>query len=267
LLASVGVILNNVRRQACNTVATENSSIYPSSFVDRPFNNPTETYRYYSFPFCQVHHDGEDEDRKLDQREGANPHNQRLGESIVGDRRETSPYDLTFNDLVDWRLLCKQTLSPADLDKLKNAIHEYYFFEMFVEDLPMWGYIGDFSDEDFIIGEIPGSRTFLFTHLHFTIGYNNEFQIVSAKVNADVSTMRTGNSFFFLPPNTGRAIVVWILRKRKTGWMSNSRTRWNGSKRILSGRIATQNTRRARFLRLSKFIGFLLSIRLFWFCF
>lgn len=106
---------------------------------------------------------------------------------MVGDRRETSPYALTFMDNIEWRLLCKTSLSQSDLMKLKNAIHEYYYFEMFIEDLPMWGYVGDFSDEDFIIGEVPGSRTNLFTHLHFTIGHNNG-QIVSAKVNTDVST-------------------------------------------------------------------------------
>jgi hypothetical protein len=54
-----------------------------------------------------------------------------------------------------------------------------------VEDLPMWGYIGDISDEDVILGEVEGSQTFLFPHLHFFLGYNKD-QIVSAKVTTDV---------------------------------------------------------------------------------
>ena len=87
--------------------------------------------------------DGEDEDtsstylRKLEikgNRIGAERHKQRLGESIVGDRRETSPYELSFKDDVEWRLLCKTTLDKADLIKLKEAIHNNYFFEMFIED-------------------------------------------------------------------------------------------------------------------------------------
>ncbi len=57
---------------------------------------------------------------------------------------------------------------------------------MFVEDLPMWGYIGDIADEDMIMGEIEGSSTYLFTHLHFLLGYNKN-QIVAAKVTTDVS--------------------------------------------------------------------------------
>lgn len=121
-----------------------------------------------------------------EKRAGAIRHSQRLGESIVGDRRETSPYEISFGDSVEWRLLCSKTLAPSELQQLKDAIHNDYFFEMFVEDLPMWGYIGDTMDEDMIIGETKGSRTYLFTHLHFNIGQNRN-QIVAVKVTTDVS--------------------------------------------------------------------------------
>jgi Endomembrane protein 70 len=121
-----------------------------------------------------------------EKRLGAQRHRQRLGESIVGDRRETSPYEISFGDSVEWRLLCKKVLHPEDIEKFKEAIHNNYFFEMFVEDLPMWGYIGDIADEDMLIGETEGSSTYLFTHLHFLLGYNVN-QIVAAKVTTDVS--------------------------------------------------------------------------------
>jgi Endomembrane protein 70 len=109
----------------------------------------------------------------------------RLGEHIVGDRRETSPYEITFQDSVDWRLLCKKTLRKDELQRFKDVIHDNYFFEMFIEDLPMWGYVGDAMDEDIIIGEVDGSKTYLFPHLHFYLGYNED-QIVAAKVTTDV---------------------------------------------------------------------------------
>eukprot|EP00339_Tiarina_fusa_P021999 CAMPEP_0117037924 /NCGR_PEP_ID=MMETSP0472-20121206/26724_1 /TAXON_ID=693140 ORGANISM="Tiarina fusus, Strain LIS" /NCGR_SAMPLE_ID=MMETSP0472 /ASSEMBLY_ACC=CAM_ASM_000603 /LENGTH=629 /DNA_ID=CAMNT_0004748019 /DNA_START=42 /DNA_END=1931 /DNA_ORIENTATION=- len=161
-----------------------------------PFNNPTETYRYYSLPFCHEHSTKEEEEEAAqeenvelpergDKRIGAQRHRQRLGESIVGDRRETSPYEVSFGDSVEWRLLCKKYLSPKDLQALKDAIHNNYFFEMFVEDLPMWGYIGDTADEDLIVGEVEGSKTFLFAHLHFYLGHNRN-QIVAAKVTTDM---------------------------------------------------------------------------------
>lgn len=166
-----------------------------------PFSNPTETYRYYSLPFCHEHSTEEEEDEAAQEenidlpgrgskRLGAQRHRQRLGESIVGDRRETSPYEVSYGDSVEWRLLCKKRMLPGDLDALKEAIHNNYFFEMFVEDLPMWGYIGDVDNEDLIVGEIEGSKTFLFTHLHFQLGHNRN-QIVAAKVTTDVSNLVT----------------------------------------------------------------------------
>jgi len=166
----------------------------------RPFNNPTETYRYYSMPFCYTHASEEEERRAAeeenvdlrtayrDPRQGAQRHKLRMGESLVGDRRESSPYEVTFRDSVEWRLLCKKELDEPELKKLKDAIHNNYFFEMFVEDLPMWGYIGDVSEEDFVKEELEGDsgKTFLFPHLHFYLGYNGD-QIVAARVTTDVS--------------------------------------------------------------------------------
>jgi hypothetical protein len=79
-------------------------------------------------------------------------------------------------------------LSPEDLEAFKNAILDNYFFEMFVEDLPMWGYIGDTVEEDIFMNEMEGTgKTYLFPHLHFYLGYNDN-KIVSAKVTTDVST-------------------------------------------------------------------------------
>jgi hypothetical protein len=175
------------------------SSLYFST-THSPFNNPTETYRYYSLPFCHEHSTEEEEaeaaqeenvdlpEFEQEKRLGAQRHRQRLGESIVGDRRETSPYEISYGDSVEWRLLCKKHLRPQDISAFKEAIHNNYFFEMFVEDLPMWGYIGDITDENLIVGETEESKTYLFTHLHFYLGYNKN-QVVAAKVTTDVSAI------------------------------------------------------------------------------
>lgn len=165
-----------------------------------PFNNPIETYRYYSLPFCHHHASAEEEEQHdemaisrrdmevvtpMRNRKGAQRHRQRLGESIVGDRRETSPYEITFGDDVEWRLLCDISYGEKELTQLKDAIHNNWFFEMFVEDLPMWGYIGDITGEDLILGEMDGSKTYLFPHLIFRIGHNNG-NIVSVSLSTDI---------------------------------------------------------------------------------
>lgn len=118
-------------------------------------------------------------------RKGAERHHQRLGESIVGDRRETTPYEITFLDEVQWRLLCEAVLTPTELYKLKDAIHNNYFFEMFAEDLAMWGYLGDVEGEDLILGEVDeNSQTYIYPHLYFLFG-TNQGQIVTAQVTTE----------------------------------------------------------------------------------
>ena len=75
------------------------------------------------------------------------------------------------------------------LTKLKDAIANSYYFEMFVEDLPMSGFIGDIVNEDVIAQDIMGTgagNTYLFTHLKFTFGMNKN-KIVSASVSTDVA--------------------------------------------------------------------------------
>jgi len=46
----------------------------------------------------------------------------------------------------------------------------------------MWGYIGEIVGEDALLGEIEGSKTYLYTHLHFKLGYNKG-RIVSAELS------------------------------------------------------------------------------------
>lgn len=35
-----------------------------------------------------------------------------------------------------------------------NAIEDDYYFEMFIEDLPMWGYIGEVEGEELLLGHM-----------------------------------------------------------------------------------------------------------------
>ena len=57
---------------------------------------------------------------------------------------------------VPWRQLCQSTLTPSDLLAFKDAVHNDYYFEFYVEDLPMWGYVGEIAGEDLILGEMEG---------------------------------------------------------------------------------------------------------------
>jgi hypothetical protein len=55
---------------------------------------------------------------------------------------------------------------------------------MFVDDLPVYGYIGEHEHEDMILGHTEASRHYIYTHLHFAISYNGD-KIVAANVTTD----------------------------------------------------------------------------------
>ena len=58
--------------------------------------------------------------------DGAIRHRQRLGQSLVGDARETSPYIITFLDKIDWRRLSRHKNAISILVKnLDNVVWKY----------------------------------------------------------------------------------------------------------------------------------------------
>ena len=85
-------------------------------------------------------------------------------------------------DNVPWRLLCEQQFSREDLQRFAHAIEDDFYFEMFVDDLPMWGYIGEVEGEDLLLGDLEKARRYLYPPLHFQIGYNSD-QLVSVNVS------------------------------------------------------------------------------------
>mmetsp|Transcript_25517 Transcript_25517/g.56463 ORF Transcript_25517/g.56463 Transcript_25517/m.56463 type:complete len:595 (-) Transcript_25517:255-2039(-) len=155
-----------------------------------PFNNPTETYPFFSLPFCS----GTGRQQ---------PHKQDLGETLSGSHKVNTPYDLTFLDPVPWRSLCEEYLSTVELKQFKDAVEDDFFFEMLIDGLPVWGYVGEVVHEEFLLGRsIQGARVYLYPHLHFSIGFNND-QIVSANVTTDakrrvdITDMTTGQEVVF----------------------------------------------------------------------
>ena len=136
-----------------------------------PFNNPTETYPYYSLPYC-----------RNTGRQRAIKHD--LGEFLLGDRKMESHYEITFRDDFTWRTLCSKEMSGEEMRRFRDAIEDDYYFEMFVDDLPMWGFVGVEEGSDILVGHLEGSRTFLFPHIQFTFGYNGD-RIVSAQLSTN----------------------------------------------------------------------------------
>lgn len=77
----------------------------------------SETYQYYTLPFCQ-HKDG----KKYVTED--------LGEVLEGDRLVNTPYDIRFRQDVDSQVLCTKKLTGNDLFNIRMAIAEDYYFQV-----------------------------------------------------------------------------------------------------------------------------------------
>lgn len=136
-----------------------------------PFNNPAETYDYYTLPFCEP----EQHTKSTE-----------LGEILSGDQKTVTKYEIRFRVDAPWRELCSRALTPDQTRRLREAILKNYMFQFYIDDLPVRGFLGEveelsqhFSDHDHV-----DKKVFLFTHLDFSFAYNDD-RVIAVNVTAD----------------------------------------------------------------------------------
>eukprot|EP01095_Lingulamoeba_sp_RSL-Kostka_P016986 TRINITY_DN8599_c0_g1_i1.p1 TRINITY_DN8599_c0_g1~~TRINITY_DN8599_c0_g1_i1.p1 ORF type:complete len:588 (-),score=94.32 TRINITY_DN8599_c0_g1_i1:38-1801(-) len=132
-----------------------------------PFNNPQEFYFYYKLPFCQPN-----------KFEGVF---EGLGESISGYELVKTPISITYDNNGGFKesvLLCQKTLNKRNIQDFIYAIKHNFWYQLFIDDLPMWGNVGEYSfDENQEV-------FFLYTHLHFEINFNKD-QIIEVNLTTE----------------------------------------------------------------------------------
>ncbi|KAF5734602.1 putative phagocytic receptor 1b isoform X1 [Tripterygium wilfordii] len=136
-----------------------------------PFHNPSETYRYYDLPFCLP------DDLK--------EKSEALGEVLNGDRLVSAPYKLDFLREKGSERICKKTLTKEQVSQFRSAVKKDYYFQMFYDDLPIWGFIGRVDKE----GKDPSDyKYYLFKHIHFDIFYNKD-HVIEINVQTDTNAV------------------------------------------------------------------------------
>lgn len=98
-----------------------------------------------------------------------------LGEVLNGDRLVSAPYQLSFRVDKQSETLCKKKMSKEDVTKLRKAIMKDYYFQMYYDDLPVWGFVGKVDRENKL--DPSDFKYLLFRHLHFDVFYNNDHVI------------------------------------------------------------------------------------------
>ncbi|KAE8009036.1 hypothetical protein FH972_005494 [Carpinus fangiana] len=132
-----------------------------------PYNNPQETYNYYSLPFCRptvsaAHKWGG------------------LGEVLGGNELIDSQIPIKFEKNVDRAVICRLDLDEAKVKQFKDAVENNYWLEFFVDDLPLWGFVGDSQQDK--NGDI--GKHVLYTHKKIVVKYNKD-QIIHANITQE----------------------------------------------------------------------------------
>ncbi|KAK9095601.1 hypothetical protein Scep_027070 [Stephania cephalantha] len=135
-----------------------------------PYHNPSETYRYYDFPFCSP---GNVREKRED-----------FGEVLNGDRLVDSPYELNFRVDKPNEKLCKKKLTREEVARLRKAALKEYYFQMYYDDLPLWAFIGKVEGENNV--DRSNNKYFIYKHIHFDVAYNNNRVIeINTKMEPD----------------------------------------------------------------------------------
>ncbi|CAF0945674.1 unnamed protein product [Adineta ricciae] len=129
-----------------------------------PYHNRQETYNYFSLPFCRG-----------DKKEISHYH-ETLGENILGVELEYSGIDINFKRDKSPTKFCEVVLTSYKYEQFLYAIQNHYWYQMFIDDLPIWGVVGEMDES--------GKIVYIWTHKKFDIGYNGN-RIVDVNITSE----------------------------------------------------------------------------------
>jgi transmembrane 9 superfamily protein 3 len=106
-----------------------------------------------------------------------------LGEILEGNDLQNSDIAIHFKQDVDHAPVCSMPLDEQSAQLMAFAVSNHYWYQMFVDELPVWGMVGEIVADEDVIKEIEShidrphgiaESTFLYTHKNFTIGFNGD---------------------------------------------------------------------------------------------
>eukprot|EP00667_Euglena_gracilis_P006954 EG_transcript_7022 len=147
-----------------------------------PFNNPLETYEYFSLPLCRP---------KTDEWTEKFPS---LGEALQGDELVAhANVKLHFRKDVTKQQICTQQISADEAAVLHGAVLQQYWYQFYLDDLPMWASLGKTVE-----GEDGVRLPFIYSHQHFSLGWNgNRIVMANLTVENEVPISREGGLLYF----------------------------------------------------------------------
>ncbi|XP_041364015.1 transmembrane 9 superfamily member 3-like [Gigantopelta aegis] len=130
-----------------------------------PYHNRQETYEYYSLPFCRG------------PKETISHYHETLGEALLGVELEFSGLALEYKADMTKTEYCGIDLSEEKYQAFIYAVKSHYWYQMYIDDLPIWGIVGEIDEG--------GDGHYIWTHKKFDIGTNGKM-IVDVNLTSEV---------------------------------------------------------------------------------
>jgi len=134
-----------------------------------PYHNPQETYPYYSLPYCKPEH-GISTAKKPSG----------IGEVLEGNHLQNSGFKLHYQRNVNREDVCDIMLDAASAAEFELAVDQQYWYELILDDLPMWGMVGEVLRDE----QHGKMEKHIFTHRSLTIEHNGN-RIIEANLTSE----------------------------------------------------------------------------------
>lgn len=169
-----------VRASEENHEYQEKENVYLWQNKVGPYHNPQETYPYFQLPFCKP----VDTPPDLPEAKYGG-----LGEVLEGHGFVQSGIAVHFGEDVQDRKLCQKVLTKEDADVFDNAVRHHYWYQLYLDDLPVWGMVGQINQDTTRTGADVDERgaadvqTFVYTRKELTI-FRNKGQIIEINLKS-----------------------------------------------------------------------------------
>jgi len=172
-----------------------------------PYANPQEAYEYYKLPYCapetKHHPDSSGGQGRWNEWKSLT-----MGEHLGGHALRHSGHDIQFMNAPKKPEKCTtKPLTKSEADQFAQAIQHRWFYQMYLDDLPLWGMVGEmlpkadkFSakekddlerlDHMVEIGdaEVGDLHPYVYTTRNLIISYNKD-QIVKVDLTSDPKSL------------------------------------------------------------------------------
>mmetsp|Transcript_14568 Transcript_14568/g.21478 ORF Transcript_14568/g.21478 Transcript_14568/m.21478 type:complete len:648 (-) Transcript_14568:47-1990(-) len=183
-----------------------------------PYANPQEAYEYYTLPYCAPdtkHHPEREDTKRFNVRKFHS-----LGESFGGHSLRHSGHDVTFTpgSAQKTESCSTKAISAEDAEKFAKAVQHRWFYQMYLDDLPVWGMVGEMLPDsagvvkkekddlqrldhmsDVSDADASQLKPYVYTARNLIISYNGD-QIVKVDLTSDPKSLeevKSGATFTF----------------------------------------------------------------------